>query len=173
MNHIPPQLLAIVEVDETEAVACQATGCNHKVFRQVHLVRTADRVHVLGSSCFKKLYRDLDIAKSQPGLTTKAGKRLTEEERRLLQENTAELIRRFEAESQARSVAAAAAFPPRRTPGKPRQPMFADPLAGVDPTVVAEAKRVIAQRHSCDPDQPGWKGLVIGEVEAILWRDLA
>jgi hypothetical protein len=51
--------------------------------------------------------------------------------------------------------------------------MFSDPLAGVDPAVILEAKKAVAHRYGCDPDLPGWIGLVISEVQAILRRNAA
>lgn len=56
MNDASPVLLAVVEVDEWDAIACKAAGCNHKVFRAIHVVRADGQVTVLGSSCFKELY---------------------------------------------------------------------------------------------------------------------
>lgn len=172
MNEAPPSLLAVVEVDESKRVECRAPGCKHAVFRRVHIVRFEGQVHVLGSSCFRKLFHSQDVSGSDPSFTSRSGRRLTEDEQRLLRENAKELMRAFESE-QVRLRAAAIATTPQRIRSPPRRSLSVDPLIGVDRGVIAEAKAAIADRHGCDPNLPGWKGLLIYEVQAILRRNAA
>lgn len=170
MDDASPVLLAVVEVDEWDAVACRAAGCNHKVFRAIHVVRADGQVTVLGSSCFKKLYGASEIGRARPRFTSGGGRTLSDEERALLQENAAELIRQFQAATLQHPSPSKVAPPARN---KHRRVLFADPLAGVAPELIAEAKRNVAQRYGCDPDQAGWKGLVVAEVQTLLRRDAA
>lgn len=95
------QLLAIVEVPHDDRVRCQATGCNHPVFRRIHVVRDESGIHVYGSECFKKLFLGLPVASAAPAYTSTEGRPLTDEERQLLVENTERLIQQLEAEYQA------------------------------------------------------------------------
>lgn len=135
-----PQLLAVVEVDKTERVFCAQPGCNHTVYKAVHVVRDSGRLMILGSTCFAKRYGSL-TALGQAKHQTSRGRLLTAEERRLLQSNTEALIARFsEEEARLRAEArqklqrlrehlmpsAPAAVQPRSSgiPGlAPRQPM--------------------------------------------------
>lgn len=95
------QLLAVVEVPREDRVRRQASGCNHVVFRRIHVLRENSVVSVYGSECFKKLFAGASVSSSLPYYTSSNGRQLTEEERQLLIENTARLIQQFEAEYQA------------------------------------------------------------------------
>lgn len=91
------QLLAIVSVDHADRVQCGQPGCGHSVFRQIHVVKKGEKHLVLGSTCFAKRFGSA-AALGTPRFGGGGGRPLTIEERRLLVENTALLITRFEAE---------------------------------------------------------------------------
>ncbi len=102
MNEYPQaRLHAIIAVDAAHAVRCQHTGCGHKVYAAVHIAQEADKFLVLGSSCFAKRYGGgKALGSSVHG--TGDGRRLTDQERALLEANTAALITYFEEQELAR-----------------------------------------------------------------------
>lgn len=67
-------LVAIVEVDWDDRVRCQAHGCGKAVQKRVHVVRDDDRVIVVGSDCWARIYADIPGTSSKPstGLRTAA-----------------------------------------------------------------------------------------------------
>lgn len=102
------KLLAIVSVESSERVRCGEVGCGHSVYRAIHVVKDSDGLLVLGSTCFAKRFgsgRALGTASFGGG----DGRKLTAEERQLLVNNTAELLKRFEAEERQRAEALAVA----------------------------------------------------------------
>lgn len=171
------RLLAVVEVPKEDRVQCQAPGCNHPVFRRIHMVRQDGVLRVLGSECFKKLFGESSIATSTPRYGTSDGRRLTDEERTLLAENTERLIEQFEAEHQA-ALSRMAAAELARTRTKPPLPTL--PVAPVQtapqarPTreevqaAEAQAKEYVRVRYRVDPDLPGWRGLVLLRMRELL-----
>lgn len=102
MNEYPPaRLHAIIAIDASHAVRCQHTGCGHKVYAAVHIVQEAGKFLILGSSCFAKRYGGTKaLGSSVHG--TGDGRRLTDQERALLEANTAALIAYFEEQELAR-----------------------------------------------------------------------
>ena len=102
MNEYPPaRLHAIIAIDAAHAVRCQHTGCGHKVYAAVHIVQEAGKFLVLGSSCFAKRYGGTKaLGSSMHG--TGDDRRLTDQERALLEANTAALITYFEEQELAR-----------------------------------------------------------------------
>ncbi|WP_123639254.1 hypothetical protein [Marinimicrobium koreense] len=90
------ELLAIIEVDSGDRVLCCAPECKRSVYKRVHVVRDNSQILVFGQTCFRGIYSDLVSAPSK--YTGFHSKVLTEEERRLLVENTEALILRFENE---------------------------------------------------------------------------
>lgn len=93
-------LRAVVTVDQVDRVRCQQSGCGHSVYASVHIVEENGRLLVLGSTCFAKRFgaaNALGSAKFGAG----AGRKLTNEERDMLLQNTETLIAHFEAEAQA------------------------------------------------------------------------
>lgn len=102
MNAYPPaRLHAIIAIDVAHAVRCQHTGCGHKVYAAVHIVQEEGKFLVLGSSCFAKRYGSAKaLGSSVHG--TGDGRRLTDQERALLEANTAALIAYFEEQELAR-----------------------------------------------------------------------
>lgn len=164
------QLLAVVEVPSENRVRCQSPGCNHPVFRRIHVVRENSAVRVYGSECFKKLFVGLPVASSMPQYTSSDGRHLTEEERQLLIENTERLIQQFESEYQAELARKAALALPRQasvpTPPPPPKPtVVSSPSA--QQVSEAQAKQIVRSKHGVDPELPGWRGLVLAEMERI------
>lgn len=173
------QLLAVVEVDKADRVACQATGCGHSVFKRIHVVRHADdSLGVYGSDCFGKLYGQL--TGKAPKYGSGDGRELTADERLMLAENTERLIAQFETEhqtllEQARlrseqqdklEQAAREAAERRRKEEECRRPPTPAEIASVE----REAKAIVWQKFSVDPDAPGWRGLVLVEARKLLGR---
>lgn len=97
------QLLAIVEVDKAARVQCQEPGCGHSIYKAVHVVEDSGICIVLGSTCFAKRYGSLS-ALGGPSHGSGSGRKLTDEERALLEHNTKELIARFAAEKAAQEA---------------------------------------------------------------------
>ena len=167
------QLLAIVEVAHDDRVRCQAVGCNHSVFRRVHVVREDSGIHVYGSECFKKLFVGLPTASSVPSYTSAEGRRLTDAERQLLIENTERLIQMLEAEYEAelaRKAALAAERvtpPPIKAPAPPPQSQsIVTPAARA--AAEAQAKANVRSKYGVNPELPGWRGLVLYEMKRLL-----
>ncbi|WP_313316078.1 hypothetical protein [Pulveribacter sp.] len=103
-----PQLLAIVSVDRADRVLCQNPGCGHGVHAAVHVVLEGLQLLVLGSTCYRRRYGQ--AASSTPvlaGSSWGSGQRLSDDDRALLQHNTAALIERFRARLQDEQQAAA------------------------------------------------------------------
>ena len=92
-----PRLLAVVEVEKEERVFCAQPGCNHTVYKAIHVVRDSGQLLVLGSTCFAKRYGGMTALGGAEYWGGK-GKLLTAEERALLQGNTDALLAKFEAE---------------------------------------------------------------------------
>lgn len=95
-----PRLLVIVEVDREDRVICQAPGCGHSVYKRIHVVRDNERLVVLGSDCYSRLYEHLVSAKAPRYGTASSSRTLTEAERELLVLNTERLVEQFEIEHQ-------------------------------------------------------------------------
>lgn len=173
------QLLAVVEVPHEKRVACQSEGCGHPVYKRIHVVRANGKLIVLGSECYAKLF---GASTRVPSYSSSAGRPLTDEERRMLVENTEELVSRLEQETKAAQAreappAVAPAPPLPLGPAAPRVGITGRPissrLAAVTPTpeelarFEAQAKRDVAQKYRVNPDLPGWRGLVIQRVLEI------
>jgi len=100
-------LRAIVALDPKERVRCQQPGCGHSVYAAVHVVEEDGRLLVLGSTCFSKRYGGPEaLGAAQYGAGS--GRRLSEEEREMLLQNTQALLARFEQEATAAARAHAA-----------------------------------------------------------------
>lgn len=169
------KLLAVVEVPRDDRVRCQSTGCNHPVFRRIHVVRENSAIRVYGSECFKKLFAGFTVASSTPQYTSSDGRHLTDEERQLLIANTERLIQQFETEHQAEHEAArkaeleAAHTAPVLKPSLPLPPQ--QPTTVVRPVArhvsEAQAKQIVRTKYNVDPELPGWRGLVLQEMERM------
>jgi len=162
------KLLAVVEVPSEDRVRCQSTGCNHPVFRRIHVVREYSVVRVYGSECFKKLFIGLPVASSIPQYTSSDGRHLTEEERQLLIENTERLVQQFESEYQAELVRKAALDAARPVPTQ-THPLSLHITTDARPAVLhiseAQAKQIVRTKYNVDPELPGWRGLVLAEMK--------
>jgi len=94
-----PNLLAIVEVDKEKRVQCGQPGCGHVVYKAIHIIQEGDELLVLGSTCFAKRYEGFKgLGETIYG--GGAGRKLTDAQRELLMNNTAELLAQFKAEDQ-------------------------------------------------------------------------
>lgn len=98
------KLLAVVSVDHKKRVRCQHPGCTQTIYSEVHVISDGGTLKVIGSTCIKKGdYGDLGKAAFTGG--PGSGKTLSDEERELLANNTAELVRKLEAQYNARILA--------------------------------------------------------------------
>jgi hypothetical protein len=167
-------LLAVLEVDENSAIRCQSPGCNHHVFKSVHVLRSVEGFALLGSSCFKKLYRGKPESKLLPLYTPKSGRRLTSGEQSLLAENTQTLVTRLERAWLLQCIEAASlgVAPGGRRKTKTASTQ-ADPLFNVPPELIAAAKRQVAADKGVDPNLPGWRSFVVDAVKNILRQHAA
>lgn len=87
------ELLAIVSVAKSARVQCQNPGCGHGVHAAVHVVDAGGRILVLGSRCYRTRYgRVAQETPSLAGSSWGSGQSLSDEDRQLLQSNTAALI---------------------------------------------------------------------------------
>jgi len=166
------QLLAIVEVPRDDRVRCQSAGCNHSVYRRIHVVRESSAVRVYGSECFKKLFVGHSVASATPHYTSSEGRHLTDEERQLLIENTERLIQQFESEYKTELARKAALTTVRSTP-KPPPPVHTPSKPAVASSTAqqaaqVQAKEIVRSKYGVDPELPGWYGLVILEMKRIL-----
>ncbi len=166
------KLLAVVEIPREDRVRCQASGCNHAVFRRIHVVRENSMITVYGSECFKKLFAGAPVSSSLPHYTSSEGRHLTDAERKLLIENTARLVQQFEAEHQAELARKAATAAIRSTPNLAPTPSQAPQATHTSPTdrqaAVAQAKQIVRATYGVNPELAGWHGLVQSEADRIL-----
>lgn len=142
-------LVAIVEVEEANRIRCQAEGCNHSVFRKIHVVHDDSGFHVYGSQCFKKLFKNLPISISSPSYTPSDGRLLTEEERQLLINNTEKLIRNIESEYQLDIQ--------QRLKAKQKPNL----------SLEEQAKENVRIKYGVNPNLKGWSGFVILELKRL------
>ena len=165
------KLLAVVEVSRDDRVRCQSTGCNHPVFRRIHVVRENSAIRVYGSECFKKLFVGFSVVSSTPQYTSSDGRHLTDEERQLLIENTERLIQQFATEYQeelARKAELEAARPaPVLKPSLPPQQLTTVGRPIARHVSEAQAKQIVRAKYNVDPELPGWRGLVLQEMERM------
>jgi hypothetical protein len=191
-------LIAVVEVDKDDRIICQAKGCGHSVYKRIHVVRDNDRITVIGSECFKRLYGDLEHVQQTPMFGSSEGRRLSREERATLLENTDRLItalenEHLEAEKERETQRKQAALEEAEKLRAIRSghtgdrglsalvnsgyrrggPPAIDLLAGIPKAELAkiriEAKILVqASNPGVDLDAPGWTGLVEAEVRKLV-----
>ena len=89
-------LFAVVEVDPSARIRCQAPGCRKTVYKRIHVVCDGDLIVAVGSDCWARLYAHAPGTKAQPRHGSVHGRLLTPEERALLEENTAAFVARME-----------------------------------------------------------------------------
>ena len=141
-------------------------------------------LHVYGSDCFDKLFGG--IAKmSLPRYGTRDGRRHNEDERRMLIDNTARLIERFEAEQLEALESAARARSEqeareREVLERIREAERRAATALVERQLAAKqeaarraslqevAKREIREKYGVDPELAGWRGLVMARLNELL-----
>lgn len=88
------RLLAIVAVAAEHRVQCQDPGCGQGVFAAIHVVEDNGKIIVLGSTCFARRYGG-SHALGQASYSSGGGGVLSDDERQMLQNNTAELVALF------------------------------------------------------------------------------
>lgn len=118
------KLLAVVEVEKEQRVRCQQPGCNHTVYKAIHVVEERGALMVLGSTCFAKRYGS-PTELGDPAYGTGGGRVLTSEERQMLQGNTRAFIERFEREYLEQRAAAKAKLQSMRSRPSPAYANFA------------------------------------------------
>lgn len=116
---LQPKLLAVVQVDQEQRVQCGQPGCGHSVWKAIHVVNDRGALLVLGSTCFGRRYGP-DMNLGTPTYGGGNGRKLTPEERQLLEENTAALLVRFEEEHAAAEVLARSKLPAAPPPVRER-----------------------------------------------------
>lgn len=79
------ELLTVVTLDREGRVKCQHEGCGRHVFARVHVIRQNGKVSFVGSTCFRKLFGDLDL---HPSFGGSNGLLLSEEQRKQILANT-------------------------------------------------------------------------------------
>ena len=124
------------------------------------------------------MFTNLPVASAIPKYSSSEGRHLTDEERQLLVENTRRLVEQFEAEYQvelervaalraARKPEAAATLPPHIEALRHPPP----PSAEERRLAEARAKEVVRKKYGVDPELPGWRGLVLVEMRALLGKN--
>lgn len=152
-------LLTVVEVSKDERVKCQAIGCNHSVYKRIHVIEENNTISVLGSECYKRLFGEV---KRTPRYGVSKGKLLTTEERMLLIDNTARLIASMEAEHELQA---------RQQSIKQKEANVHDTipnLAGLSENQLEQiAKQQLSRTMKVNLDLPGYRGLVEAEVRKL------
>lgn len=98
-SHKNIQLLIIVEVNKSDRIYCQSENCKHTVFKKIHVVRDNGKLTLYGSSCFTKKYHDLPSNFRIPTYPSRSsGSVLSDEERKMLTDNTEKLLAIFRQE---------------------------------------------------------------------------
>lgn len=95
------KLLAIVTTDEDNRIRCQHNGCNHPVYKAIHVVMDDAQLKVIGSTCFVKGYPELQ---SKAKLTERygaTGRKLNAHELEKLINNTEQLVAQLTQEYEA------------------------------------------------------------------------
>lgn len=142
-------LAAIVEVEHADRIQCQCDGCGHIVFRRIHLIVWADgRIECWGSTCFRRSI-GAECSGVTPLYSGAGGRRLADDERKLLKANRERLIAKFRAdEERARRAAADRATQKLRDAEERRASMVAAEAERYRHEQVEEERRsaVVAQR---------------------------
>ncbi|MFB3431813.1 MAG: hypothetical protein ABL309_12900 [Phycisphaerales bacterium] len=98
-SELPWYLAEVIEVAQEKAVQCQRRGCGRRVYRAVHIVIWANgRIETWGGDCFQdRLAKNALPEQLKPRWSVGGGgRRLTDEERTMLDTNREELIQWFE-----------------------------------------------------------------------------
>lgn len=89
-------LVAVVEVDRDNRILCKAAGCGHSVYRRIHIVLDSGEFVLLGSDCYRRIYGSAVARAPVYGWGT--DRKLSDDERQRLIENTALFIEQLEVE---------------------------------------------------------------------------
>lgn len=171
-----PTLLAVVEVEQEQRIRCQAPGCNHGVYRAIHVIQADEGLKLYGSQCCAKLFGW--TSKQRAAAYTKTDRRLIAEERAQLESNTASLLEKLKAEhaqrqeeSREKLRSLKAVFEQRAQAsaiGSAKNRLAKRTLGTVlDPEVERRAKNIVSERYQVDADLPGWRGLVLQAAKKI------
>ena len=120
MNENDVFLVAVVEVEYDKRILCQAPGCGRSVYRKIHIVLESTEFTLLGYDCYRRIYGS--DAVREPFYSWGSDRRLTDEERQQLIENTAAFIEQLEQElvssslERGQSATASPAFSPKSEP---------------------------------------------------------
>lgn len=90
-------LLAIVSVTPDKRIYCQHPNCNKTVYAKIHVLRVDGAFFPVGETCYKKYYSDLDSPQKDTAAPTVFSS-LTDEQRALLESNTAEFVEKYQCE---------------------------------------------------------------------------
>lgn len=170
-----PELLGVFEVAKEKRIRCQAPGCNHAVYKAVHLLSLEGEFKLYGSECCKKLFGW--TSKTQTASHTSGERRLSDEEREQLVGNTAELLAKLKAEqiqlrasNEAKLNALRSTLAEKTTVvGTGRGIAQRRELGTVlDAEVERQAKERVRAKYQVDAELPGWRGLVLEEAKKII-----
>ena len=120
-------LFAIVEVDECDRIRCQAPGCHQPVHKRIHVVCDGDRIVVVGSTCFARIYASAPDMNLSPRHGGAAGSLLTPEERAMLRDNTTAFVARMEQQAEQARMARVAIEAELRKAALPEQARWEAP----------------------------------------------
>lgn len=144
-DRMSASLLRVVEVDRDERIRCQAPGCVKTVHKRIHVVQDGDRIVVVGSDCWGRLYAGVPGTNVTARYGVTRGRKLTAEERALLLENTLAFVARMEEEAAAAARAEAKradAEAERSCAAPPERPQWQPPpIDPDDPPYVAPEDR--------------------------------
>lgn len=174
------QLLAIVSVAHEHRIQCRQPGCGHSVYAAIYVVSETDGLLVLGGTCFGLRYGAPD-ALGGPKFGSINGRRLTEEERQMLVENTEALMALFE-EQHRRALALAAPPSPPPAPAELAPALSATaqgghrktwqkPLSSITYYSLTDGRGWLRVQHTDGqhlllpwPALPGWDAAVPAEI---------
>lgn len=88
-------LLAILSVEKSKRIRCQAEGCGRGVYSAIHVLRIDGQIKLYGSECYKKLCGDNE---SKPSYGSWGDSVLTDEQRQALLDNTEQLLQQLKAQ---------------------------------------------------------------------------
>ena len=99
------RLLARVKVDKSRRVQCQCRGCGQTVYADIHIIGWSDgEIACWGSRCFAREMGE-EAKTAQAVYSGVSGRKLTAEERDLLDSNREGLIARFKKEEEEKAAA--------------------------------------------------------------------
>ena len=155
------RLRAVVAVSVENRVQCQQPGCGHSVHAAIHVVEEYGRLLVLGSTCFAKRYGGIR-ALGQAEHGGAGGRKLTDEERLLLIQNTEALLAHFELQEFARAEAAALVLKQAQVEQSLRTHQGADKLQALN---AADKERQAALASGADN-----RGLALPRRSPWIWQ---